>query len=82
MDKTSFGIGTDECNKVIIDQNILKTPYKTHSGRQEWGLVVEYICADGKTVLSLFLFKGEKVNVNCIAKAILDNWCFAASSNG
>ena len=82
MDETGFGTGMDECSKVIIDQNILKTCYKTHPGGQEWVLVVECICADRTTVPPLFLFKGEGVNVNCIAKAILDNWCFAASSNG
>ena len=57
MDETGFGIGTNECNTFIIDQNILKTWYKTYPERQEWVLVVEYICADRTTVPSLFFFK-------------------------
>ena len=35
MNETSFGIETNECSKVIINQNILKTCYKTNSRRQE-----------------------------------------------
>ena len=73
MDETGFEIRTDECSRVIIDQNILKTCYKTHLGRPEWVLVDECICADRTTVPPLFLFKGEKVNVNCIAKTIPDD---------
>ena len=60
MDETGFGIGTDECSRVIIDQSILKTRYKTHPGRQGWVSVVECICADGTTVTPLFFFLKEK----------------------
>ena len=35
MNETGFGIETNECSKVIINQNILKTCYKTNSRRQE-----------------------------------------------
>ena len=82
IDETGFGIGTDECSRVIIDHNILKTCYKTHPRWQKWVLVVECIYADKTTVPPLFLFEREGVNVNCIVKSITDNWYFAASSNG
>ena len=35
MNETGFEIRTNKCSRAIIDQNILKTCYKTHSKRQE-----------------------------------------------
>ena len=70
MDETGFGIGTEECNRVIIDQSTLRTRYQTHPGRQEWVSVVECICADGTTISPLFIFKGEEISSNWVTDVL------------
>lgn len=82
MDETGFGIGTEECSRVIIDQSTLRTRYKTNPGQQEWVSVVECICADGTVISPFLIFKGDGINSNILSDEVPLDWCFGASSKG
>ena len=74
IDETGFGIGTEECSRVIIDWDTLQTRYKTSPGRQEWVSAVECVCADRSTIPPFLIFKGDSgINSNILVDKVPDN---------
>ena len=83
MDETGFGIGTEQSTRVIINQEVLNTRYKTSPGRQEWVSVVECVCADGTAIPPFLIFTGVSgVNTNLLTDNIPKDWCFGVSTKG
>ena len=73
MDETGFGIGTSQCNRVIIDSS-LQTRYKAEPGRQEWVSILECICADGSFLPPLLIFKAQHISNTWIDSNTPSNW--------
>ena len=79
MDETGFGIGTSQCNRVIIDTT-LRTCYKVKPGHQEWVSAVECICADRSSIPPLIIFKAKQISNSWINLNTLLDWKFSVSS--
>lgn len=61
IDETGFGIGSVQGSYVVVN-NVSKTRYPAHPGRQEWASVVECVYADGGSIAPFIILKGEKVS--------------------
>ena len=81
MDETGFGIGTSQCNRVIIDTT-LRTRYKVKPGHQEWVSAVECICADGSSLPPLIIFKAKQISNSWINPNTPLDWKFSVSTKG
>src|SRR5947199_3024079 len=79
MDETGFGIGTSQCNRVIIDTT-LRTRYKVEPGHQEWVSAVECICADGSSLPPLIIFKAKQISNSWINPNTPLDWKFSVST--
>jgi hypothetical protein len=80
MDETGFGIGSVQDSYIVINK-ASNIRYQAHPGRQEWINVMEYVCADGGSLMPFVILKGEKLSVSWIPKSALQlNWHFAASA--
>jgi hypothetical protein len=71
-DESGFGIGKKRAIRVIIDTS-LKKAYQVETDRQEWVMVMEYICADGSYIPPLIIFKGENLYRNWIPEDISED---------
>jgi hypothetical protein len=81
VDESGFSIGTIKAGRVIINST-LKSNYRAQPGRQEWVTVIECICANGTTLSSYVIFKGQTVDTKWIPDNIGPTVRVAAGANG
>jgi hypothetical protein len=60
----------------------IRQKFQAKPGRQEWVTVVEYICADGRLVPPLVIFKAETLSKQWIPASIHGNWRYNCNSKG
>jgi len=72
IDESGFAIGEKEAGRCIINAYV-RQQFQAKPGRQEWVTVVKCICADGRVVPLLIIFKAEKLSTQWILASIHGN---------
>jgi DDE superfamily endonuclease len=82
MDESGFAIGTIERSVTIINSEIRTRLQRANPGRQAWVTSVECICADGKALPPLIIFKAENLSHDWILADTSQDWAFSCNSKG
>ena len=66
----------------VLSMLTIRPKFQAKPGRQEWVVVVECLCDEGRSIPPLIIFKGENLSHQWIPASIHNNWRFGCNTNG